>query len=91
MKAMSEKGGAAAAVTTLTAKAKLGNQDGRGVPMPGAVLLGGFHEPLRLSLLRIPNAVKVAEHRPQVVAALPSEECRSSCTVIANPLLFYQS
>jgi hypothetical protein len=26
----------------------VGNQDGRGVPMPRAVLLGGLHEPLHL-------------------------------------------
>jgi hypothetical protein len=28
----------------------VGNQDRRGVPMPGAVLLGGLDEPLELSL-----------------------------------------
>jgi hypothetical protein len=31
----------------------VGNQDGRGVPMPGAVLLGGLDEPLDLSLGQI--------------------------------------
>ena len=29
----------------------VGNQEGRGVPMPGAVLLGGLDEPLDLSLV----------------------------------------
>ena len=31
----------------------VGDQDGRGVPMPGAVLLGGLDEPLDLPLGQI--------------------------------------
>ena len=34
-------------------RAAVGNQDGGGVPMPATVLLGGFHEPLNLSLGQI--------------------------------------
>ena len=43
----------------------VGDQDGCGVPMPGAVLLGGLHEPLDLSLGEI-FAPASANHLPRL-------------------------
>ena len=34
----------------------IGDQDGRGVPMPGAVLLGGLNEPLDLPFCQLFSA-----------------------------------